>query len=39
MLDLEQMSVVKCIIVVSENSHIPVGINMKHPAHLTHGLL
>ena len=39
MLDLEQMSVVESIIVVPEHSHIPVGIDMIHPAPLAHGLL
>ena len=39
LLDLEQMSVVECILVVPENGHIPVGINMIHPVPLTHGLL
>ena len=39
LLDLEQMSVVECILIVPENSHISVGINMIHPVPLTHGLL
>jgi hypothetical protein len=39
LLDLEQMSVVECILIVSESSHVSVGINMIHPVPLTHGLL
>ncbi len=39
LLDLEQMSVVESILVVPEHSHIPVSIDMIHPAPLTHCLL